>query len=479
MKLHCAILNDQALFDPATLSIREGTAPGISILMGCRKGSKTEEGIAYRFDASQFSAETARAWLEQRTISSQRFQAADASTDDGVAFSVAVLKEGDFPGSVDGEPAQIPLTREQIEQCRRDTNDLLNDGSLDVVARIDPSQAIGGAQLGHSPDQSAVQNLFPDGGAAALGHMRQLRWIGDTLAADFQGVSQKFADCVKRGLWHARSADLIHNWTHPVTKRVYPMIMKSLSWLGSEMPAVPVHEIWGLAATGGGSAALSTAGGKPPSGGQAICIRFESSDGSHVPGSPAGGAPANPPNDQAPPGSGGTTQNDDAAQKAAEEKSRMDELEKLKAQVAQLAQKLEAVEARATQAEEKVELAKRQLVTETLDRCRDERRITPAQHEQYSKVALAMSFENAKAYVETMKDRPQAPDPTKPVARQTGAGADINALTGEQKILAFAANFQLEGKGTYAEGVKVASRIFPADAEGYLAAHGYHGKGEV
>jgi len=477
-KLHCAILNDQALFDAASMFVRDGAAPGITILMGCRHGSKTEEGIAYRFAAAQFSAQSALAWLQNHKITTKGFNpVAYDGDEEGLSFSVAVLKVGEFPGSVDGEPAQVVLTDEQLEQCRVDTNDLLADGSLDVVARVDPSAAIGGAKLGHAADQSAVDKLFPEGGAAALGHMRQLRWIGDTLAADFVGVSTKFADFVKRKLWHARSADLIHGWTHPVTKRVYPMIMKSLSWLGAEMPAVPVHEIWGLAATEGAPAAS----GDAPSGGQVIRIQFaasksESGD-AHVPGSPAGGAPANHTDGETPGNAGKTKNEDDAARKAAGEKSNMDELQELKGQVTQLAAKVDQLSTRATQAEEKVELAKKHLVTDGLDRARDERRITPAEHEKYSKVALGMSFENATAYVESMKDRPQAADLTKTIASQVAGGSNLDALSGEPKILAFAASFRDEGKGTYRQGVEIASRLYPDDAEKYLAAHGYHGKG--
>lgn len=478
-RMHCALLNDQALFDPASFVIRDGAAPGISLLQGCRKGSKTEEGIAYRFDPERFTELSARTWLVEHKIEPKLFEPAPEDQTDTVAFSVAAVKPGEFTGTVNGKPGRVVLSRELIEQCRQDTNDLLADGSLDVVARMNPGESWGGAKLGHAADQAAVAAIFPKDGLAALGHMTQLRWVGDTLAADFRGVSKKFTDLLKRGLWNARSAELLMNWTHPVTQRVYPMVMKSLCWLGSEMPAVPVHEIWGLAAShpSGGTEGAAMFNGT------VVTIQFSSAtgqDGARVPGTPESGEPTNhTTNDsQTPDAPGKTKDAGEAAQQAAEEKPKMgDELQELKAQMAQLSARFDASEGRATAAEATVEAAKKRIVTDALDRARDERRITPAQHDEYAKVALGMSFDNALAYVATMKDRPQAPDPTKPLASQATGTASTDTLSGEEKIVAFAADFRDQKKGSFAEGVDIATRLFPKDAEDYLVAHNYHGKG--
>src|SRR3972149_1091100 len=138
--------------------------------------------------------------------------------DDGMTFDLPLLKPGTFDAS---EGGTFEVNAADLEQLMNDTNELIDAGDLRPPAKI-----------GHDDDQSAAEKLFPKGGMAALGWAKKLRMEGDQLVAQMQGVSKKFVELVKKGLWGPRSAEIVRNWKHPTTGKTYPFLLKAVAWLG-------------------------------------------------------------------------------------------------------------------------------------------------------------------------------------------------------------------------------------------------------
>ncbi len=374
---HLARIADGAPTAWARETVRRKTvAPGVDLVEGCRKGSRTPEGMAYLFRPDTFSAEQARAWLEERKIPVKSFLAAQPAPAEGEEEKPVPPPEGEEPpeGEVEEEtppegeqappeekpegeqapPAKTPpppaqkktpppppppakgepteekpaeepkaedgegeagegeedddeggleldlpvlapgkyrpskggpleLTAEQLDRMVADTNALIEDGSLRPPAK-----------LGHGEDQDKAAAVWPKGGAPALGWVKRL-WrnkageYGIRLAA----VSERFAGYVRKGLWGPRSAELVENWTHPTTGKTYPLILKAVAWLGSEMPAAPMHEVYGLASDDLDGVLLALAA-------EADFVEvLNLSLGSHEPEKPATGASPTPRGDDA------------------------------------------------------------------------------------------------------------------------------------------------------------------------------------
>lgn len=72
---HAARIRNPDDFEPN--SFRSKTiAKGIRIILGRLKGQKTLTAQAYRFDASQFTAEEAKKWLKEHDIKYISFESA-------------------------------------------------------------------------------------------------------------------------------------------------------------------------------------------------------------------------------------------------------------------------------------------------------------------------------------------------------------------------------------------------------------------
>lgn len=255
MDEHVAQLNPEKDFEPKSMRMKR-VGNGVTLHTGRKAGSSDEEPIAYKFDAAQWTPDGAKAWLARRGVKCAEFAACEkkqsmsAGTSAGnLDFEVPVLKAGTFNASQGGT---IELTDEDLDQAVRDTNDLIADGSLRPPGKI-----------GHDDDQSKVGKLFPKGGQAALGWFKRFYRSGSEILGSATAVSAQFADAVKRGVWGPRSVELIRDWTHPVTGKVYPLVIKAVAWLGSEMPAVPVHQLYGLSdgLSGSGESLILLLGG--------------------------------------------------------------------------------------------------------------------------------------------------------------------------------------------------------------------------
>ena len=87
-------------------------------------------------------------------------------------------------------------------------------------------------KLGHNEEQDLLKN----DGLPAAGYISGMRVEGDKLIADFSEIPQKVYELMKRGAYKKRSAEIYFgiDWNGTI----YPFMIKAVSLLGAEMPAV-------------------------------------------------------------------------------------------------------------------------------------------------------------------------------------------------------------------------------------------------
>jgi len=87
-------------------------------------------------------------------------------------------------------------------------------------------------KLGHNDEQQ----LLASDGLPAAGWVTNLYRKGSTLLADFADVPRKVADLIKANAYRSRSCEIWFNAAFEGT--VYPAVLKAVSWLGEDAPAV-------------------------------------------------------------------------------------------------------------------------------------------------------------------------------------------------------------------------------------------------
>jgi hypothetical protein len=87
-------------------------------------------------------------------------------------------------------------------------------------------------KLGHNPEQ----RLLTADGLPAAGWVKNLYRRGDRLLADFARIPAKVAELIRAGGYRARSAEIWFNARFG--DQVYPVVLKAVSWLGEDAPAV-------------------------------------------------------------------------------------------------------------------------------------------------------------------------------------------------------------------------------------------------
>ncbi len=229
MSEHVALLASPDAFAPQTIRL-EVAAPGVTRVMGCRHKSRTTEPLAYRFDAGSFTADEARAWMDTRTIAFATFE----PSDDGYEVDVPLLPAS---GHLVGKGGvKFDVTPELVDQALATNTRLINEGTLSPAGK-----------LLHEEDQSFAAREFGDG---ALGRVKSVyKDSAGRLMARMRGVSLKFADAVRRGIWGPVSAEFKRTWTDPKTGEEHPMALMAVAWLGSQMPATAIHEMYQLSQT--------------------------------------------------------------------------------------------------------------------------------------------------------------------------------------------------------------------------------------
>jgi len=113
--------------------------------------------------------------------------------------------------------------------------DKYSEGDLDAIV-----EAYGKApvkppvKLGHD---EAQKWFGQKDGAPALGWVENVRRVGSKLVADFAGVPEIIARLIENKNYRTKSAEIFWNFKEPSGK-VWPRVLKAVSLLGADMPAV-------------------------------------------------------------------------------------------------------------------------------------------------------------------------------------------------------------------------------------------------
>jgi len=227
---HAARLTDPKDFDPDSFGAKK-IGDGITLMMGRREGSKTTEGMSYRFDKEKFTPEEAKDWLAEHKIDYTAFEPAeDPQPDHPIEATqlsngtyrlsgVQILATGTFSASKGGEVTFTEADLDKIVQATQENIDTLRPP----------------VKLGHG------EQSFPKGGAPAFGWISGVRRVGTKILAELTAVPKAMYEAIQLGRYRTRSAEVIQNWSSPDGKK-HDLVVKALAFLGAEMPAIQTLE---------------------------------------------------------------------------------------------------------------------------------------------------------------------------------------------------------------------------------------------
>lgn len=84
-------------------------------------------------------------------------------------------------------------------------------------------------------DEKTARKIF---GAPALGYADRIYVKGDKLMADFTKVPRRFADLIKAGAYSRVSSEIYWNYKDDNSGTTYPRVLKSVAFLGADVPAL-------------------------------------------------------------------------------------------------------------------------------------------------------------------------------------------------------------------------------------------------
>lgn len=92
-------------------------------------------------------------------------------------------------------------------------------------------------KLGHSETQAWFGQ---EDGAPALGWVTNLRRRGEKLLADLVGVPTALVNLIRNGNYRTKSAEIYWNYRNPADPagKIWPRVLKAVSLLGADLPAV-------------------------------------------------------------------------------------------------------------------------------------------------------------------------------------------------------------------------------------------------
>lgn len=362
-------------------------ADGISVVVGRRHGSRTDEGIEYRFDAERISEDDARAWIASKGIQVLSFTASPGhvQADDGTwAMTIDVLRMGKANASRGGK---VVIDEQFLSEVERYTN-----------ANIDTLKPP--LKLGHQPPPGS---MFTADGAPALGWVARVRRVGDKLVADVVKVPDKLYQAFQLGRWRRQSAEIMRDWTNPAGDKV-TRVLKAVALLGSELPAIQTLDDL-----------VSFSGDE-----QVVCFVD------------AAAAPAD---------GQGEGQNGEVAMTP----------EEIKAFIAEAVAKAvaDALAPRETEPEGDTGMTDEETKTMTglreqitdlrLTAALNARKITPAEIAKQKPLIMTLTADQANQVLDTIDAREPGPDKTQPIASTRGAEQDpLASLEGEEKLIALA-----------------------------------------
>jgi hypothetical protein len=411
---HVAHLAKREAFDKGSLH-SQVVEPGITVELGRRHGSRTEEGIAYYFDAAQLTPVQAQEWTRTRCITTIQFVTAPLPSNEPIQEedgtwtlpSVDVLRIGTANASKGG---RVTIDDTFLTEVERDTNR--------YISELKPPQ-----KFGHEPPPGS---MFTADGAPALGWVDKVSRVGDKLVASIRKVPNALYLAMKKGLWRRQSAEIMANWTAPDGTKC-PHVLKAIALLGSELPAIQTLD--DLVAFSEDTT-------------QTVCLI----DGAVIQTDNQGKNPDK-----------GSTMTP----------------EEIKALVQQLIAEALAPKEPTTKgdgtsmtAEETKQMTslREQIYDLRLTAALSAGKITPAEVTRQKPLLLTLTMEQATLALDAIDSREADATKIKSLASTTEPVKDPNAgLAGKVKIMAFAASFQEEKKGTYADGLIEACKRFPED----------------
>lgn len=370
-----AVLADAKRFDLSTVETKE-VLPGKRVVKAKAAGSLTVEPIAWEFDCGE---DEAKAWLSASGIPFVRLE----DEPDEPEFLDDFEFEVGYPGTVRRRGgAELKLTSAMLSTMVRCTNELLDSGKYRSRMRFgDKDTEFVRVQLGHDPDQSPTERMYPRQGAPALGYVKRLYLRAkDRVWAVATQVPKRFAKAVVNGEWQDRSMGIQGDWKHPETGKVYEFVMDHVAFLGDTNPALP-----GLAPIVGFTDEAEH------------CFVYFADEPSvqepkDTPGSPAPASGKDPSTESAAAGAAQPNQEPSPEEKAAMEKT----VEQLTAELA---------------------AANEGRIKDRLNRAAADRKIDPGEVDKRTKVALGMDEETRGLYLAEIDEREPKADTTKPLSQ--------------------------------------------------------------
>ena len=130
------------------------------------------------------------------------------------------------------------LTDVEIFAVGRWNGDKYTSEDLDEMVSAASSAGIKApVKLGHSETQAWFGQ---EDGAPALGWVTNLRRRGEKLLADLVGVPTALVNLIRNGNYRTKSAEIYWNFKNPADPagKVWPRVLKAVSLLGADLPAV-------------------------------------------------------------------------------------------------------------------------------------------------------------------------------------------------------------------------------------------------
>lgn len=93
-------------------------------------------------------------------------------------------------------------------------------------------------KLGHADGQDDEETARKVFGAPAIGYVNKIYRNGKKLMGDFTKVPRKVADLIKAGAYNRVSAEVFWNYRDESTNKTYPRVLKSVAFLGADVPAI-------------------------------------------------------------------------------------------------------------------------------------------------------------------------------------------------------------------------------------------------
>lgn len=140
---------------------------------------------------------------------------------------VEILAVGTWRGSRGGKPCEVTYTGDDLDGILASYQEITGDKALNYEPCL---------KLGHDDEQAIAQELVQKDGYPSIGWVSSLRRVGDKLVADLSHVPQKLGELIKARAYKKVSPELSENYE--IGGKKYPNVLRALSLLGADAPAV-------------------------------------------------------------------------------------------------------------------------------------------------------------------------------------------------------------------------------------------------